>query len=153
VSSKKTRSWWYRTASEFYEAAGEKAQATSLLREWLAQEEKSRDAAKSTTDRWASSWRIAGIQARLGEKALARMSIDRAGPAPEGMDFDPQVMYAEIPVLAPLEEWDRAAELLGKLDRWSWYNPCLAEDLAPMRREDRYANLFATCTAPASRKP
>src|SRR5262249_33172728 len=146
LDSRKTRSVWYGTAADVFDAAGRHADAQTLLREWLDVEEKAR--AKAGTGGWDSKWRrswtIAGIYSRLGDGAQAGEAMAAAGDPPEGMYID-SILWMEVPVLVPLHEWDRAADMIRSREKASRYDVCGHRDLEPLRADPRYADLFAKC--------
>jgi pentatricopeptide repeat protein len=171
LGSRKTRHYWYATASELLDAAGRHEEAQALLREWLDFEEKQR--AKASTGGWESKWRrswtIARVHLLLGEserlvnqaerrdpirledEARAREAIAQAGDPPEGTYID-SILWAEVPVLVRLHEWDRAAGLIRSREKASRYDVCGTRDLAPLREDPRYADLFEKCVG-ATRAP
>ena len=153
LGSKKTRGYWYRTAADLDAALGRHDEARSLLREWLEHEKtlQGKENGAMSEPHWRRLWSIAEIHARLGEVADAQAVIaDKSSVPPDHTDHD-SILSVEVPVLARLAEWDRAAELVRHRDPESWFDVCGDRDLAPMRSNPRYTDLFAKCSPPSVR--
>lgn len=141
---RKRRRYWRELAAELLDESGSKDEARALRHEWLSDEERALARAKEPVVSWELSWRVARVRALLGETAEARSTIAQGGAAPEGTGVD-RTLWTEAPALAALGDWDAIAALVRKQGTDSFYDACLQEELAPMRADSRYADLFSVC--------
>lgn len=144
LRERKGRAYWRELAAELLDESGSKDEARALRHEWLSDEEHALARAKEPVVSWELSWRVARVRALLGETAEARATIAQGGAAPEGTGVDRR-LWTEAPALATLGDWDAIAALIRRQGADSFYDTCLQGELAPMRADSRYADLFSVC--------